>query len=290
MAGTSVHAAIWRLARRQHWVVTWDQLIAAGLTRHAIDHRVTKGRLHRLYRGVFAVGRREVDQLGRWMAGVLACGEGAVLSHESAAALWEIRPVPATVEVSVPRRRAPRPPGIVVHRRADLPEMRRRKGIPVTGPKATIIDLATVLSGPRLERVVNEADKLDLVHLDTLRAELDGIRTPGARRLRILLDETTFVLTDSELERLFAPIARDAGLGTPETQVVLHGHRVDFFFRDERLVVETDGLRYHRTPTQQKRDRVRDQELTAAGLRVLRFTHGQVKHEQAHVAEILRGL
>src|SRR5688500_10404555 len=119
MAGTTAHGELWRLARRQHWVVTRDQLVAAGLTRHAIDHRVATGRLHRLYRGVFAVGRRALDELGRWMAAILACGEGAVLSHESAGALWGIRPVPAKIDVSVPRSRAPRPRCVVVHRRSE---------------------------------------------------------------------------------------------------------------------------------------------------------------------------
>jgi very-short-patch-repair endonuclease len=160
----------------------------------------------------------------------------------------------------------------------------------VTSPVDTLIDLATRLGDAELERALNHADKLDLVDPEQLRVQLTGVRTPGAKRLRELLDKATFVLTDSELERMFIPIAASAGLPEPETQVVLHGHRVDFFFRDAGLVVETDGLRYHRTPTQQSRDRVRDQQLTAAGLRVLRFTHAQIKFGAEYVARILRRL
>ena len=290
MAGITVHAALWRLARQQHWVVTWDQLIAAGLTRHAIAHRLENGRLHRLYRGVFAVGRAEVDQLGRWIAAVLACGEGAVLSHESAAALWEVRPAPATVEISVPRRRAPRPPGLVVHRRTALGEIRRRKAIPVTSPAQTIIDIAPRLSEQQLERIVNEADKLDLIDPDELRDYAAAKGGVGEARVRTLLDKEAFLLTDSELEQRFVKIVRQTGLPEPETQAMLYGHRVDFFFRADKLVVETDGLRYHRTATQQKKDRLRDQELTANGLRVVRFTHGQIKYESDHVAGVLRRL
>ena len=224
------------------------------------------------------------------MAAVLTCGAGAVLSHDSAAALWGIRDQRnGLIHVSVPTPRDPRRHGIRVHRRQEI-EATERHGIPVTSPVGTVLDLAPRLSGQQLERAINEADKLDLVHPDALRqaaAEEGGV---GGSRVRTLLDKTCFVLTDSDLERRFIPIAERAGLGKPETQVVLHGHRVDFFFRAAGVVVETDGLRYHRTPTQQKRDRVRDHELTAAGLRVLRFTHGQVRYESDQVAEVLRRL
>jgi very-short-patch-repair endonuclease len=109
-------------------------------------------------------------------------------------------------------------------------------------------------------------------------------------KLRKLLDATTFTLTDSELERLFVPIALGAGLPKPETQARVNGFTVDFYWPDRKLVVETDGLRYHRTPAQQRKDRVRDQIHTAAGLTAVRFTHGQIRFERAHVARILRRL
>ncbi len=176
-----------------------------------------------------------------------------------------------------------------MHRRQEI-DATERHGIPVTSPTQTVLDLAPRLTEGQLERLINEADKLDLAHPDELRTVAVAERSRGAKLVRTLLNEATFVLTDSELEQRFARIASDAGLPKPETQVTIEGHRVDFLFRAVGLVVETDGLRYHRTPTQQKKDRVRDQELTVAGMRILRFTHGQIRFERAYVADVLRRL
>jgi very-short-patch-repair endonuclease len=109
-------------------------------------------------------------------------------------------------------------------------------------------------------------------------------------RLRTLLDAQTFRMTDSELERRFLPIVEGLGMGRPQTQVFLNGFRVDFFWPDLGLVVETDGLRYHRTPAQQARDRLRDQAHAAAGLTTLRFTHRQVRYEPRHVRRTLEAV
>lgn len=258
-----------------------------GYSAKAIAHRLETGRLHPIFRGVYAVGRREVTQEGIWMAAVLACGEGALLSHESAAQLWGIRARRASaVEVSVPKPREVRRRGIRAYKRALGPAMLdAQRGIPVTTPTQTLIDLAPRLTEAELDRAVNEADKLNLVRADTLSEVSKGTR--GASSLREHLANQAFALTDSELERRFAKIARQTGLEEPETQVTIQGHRVDFLFRETRLVVETDGLTYHRTPIQQRRDRERDQDLTAAGLTVLRFTHHQIAHEPARVADIL---
>jgi very-short-patch-repair endonuclease len=186
--------------------------------------------------------------------------------------------------------RAPRVKGIRVHRRQAIraDDRARKNNIPLTCPTRTVIGLALRLSAPALERMINEADKLDLIDPERLRADLDTrAGQPGVRPLRALLDRTTFTLTDSELERRFIPIALAAGLPPPLTQQRLNGYRVDFYFPDLGLVVETDGLRYHRTPTQQVRDRLRDQAHTAAGLTVLRFTHAQIRHEPSYVQRIL---
>ena len=169
-------------------------------------------------------------------------------------------------------------------------EMTTHQGIPVTSPSQTIIDLAPGLSEHQLERVIDEADKLDLVHPEALHkvaAEKGGV---GGSRVRTLLDKRTFLLTDSDLERLFIPLAEAAGLSPPETRVKVNGYRVDFFFRAEGVVVETDGARYHRTPSQQRRDRMREHALALAELKPIRFTHDQIAHEPEYVAEILRGL
>jgi very-short-patch-repair endonuclease len=171
------------------------------------------------------------------------------------------------------------------------------EGIPVTTPICTLLDLAAHLSRRRVERAIDEADRLDLVDPETLRRSLEEVgRRPGARALRETLDRRTFVLTESDLERRFLPLADRAGLGLPQTRQIVCGFRVDFYWSDLRLVVETDGLRYHRTPAQQARDRLRDQALAAAGITCLRFTHAQIAFEPDHVvatlavvAERLRG-
>jgi len=136
--------------------------------------------------------------------------------------------------------------------------------------------------------VVNEADKRDLIDPERLRRTLELLAgCHGAARLGALLDRRTFTLTDSHLERRFLPLVRAVGLPRPETGVWLNGYKVDFFWRDLGLVVETDGLRYHRTPAQQARDRLRDQTHAAAGLTPLRFTRAQVRFDPRHVRATL---
>jgi very-short-patch-repair endonuclease len=219
------------------------------------------------------------------MAALLSCGPAAVLSHRSAAALWGISSEGSSIEVTVPPEVSRRQPGIAIHRtplgKADIA---RRHGLQTTAPARTLLDLARVLQRPQLEAAINEADKLGLTDPDSLRRSIDRFTgRPGVAALRRVLDRQTFVSTDSELERRFLPIARRAGLPLPETGVHLNGFKVDFYWPDLGLVVETDGLRYHRTPSQQARDRLRDQAHTAAGLTPLRFTHAQVRHEPGYV-------
>jgi very-short-patch-repair endonuclease len=149
--------------------------------------------------------------------------------------------------------------------------------------------MAVRLGRDPLEAAINEADKRGLVDPEGLRSALDQVgRRPGVGVLRKVLDYRTFTLTQSHLERILLPIARRAGLDKPETGMWLHGFQVDFFWRGLGLVVETDGLRYHRTAQQQARDRVRDQSLTAMGLTVLRFTRAQVRYEPGYVEGRLR--
>jgi very-short-patch-repair endonuclease len=274
--------------RRQHGVISHQQLRELGFSDKAIRARVKSGRLHRIYRGVYAVGRPDLTQHGRWMAAVLACGPGTALSYDSGAALWGIRKPRRTtpIHVSIPLCRRSSHEGIVVHRRAEL-NATRHEGIPVTTPIDTLIDLAATLNESNLEAAVNEADKLDLVHADALRKAVEGIRRPGAGALHRLLGEHAFTATDSELERMLLRIARRAGLPKPQTGVVVNGFKVDFYWPEYKLVVETDGLRYHRTPAQQAKDRLRDQVHIAAGLIPLRFTAAQVTRDAAYVERTL---
>jgi very-short-patch-repair endonuclease len=226
------------------------------------------------------------------MAAVLACGDGAVLSHRSAAELWGIgKEWEGRIDVSITRRSKVARSGIKVRARAALPSdsLARRFRIPVTSPVQTLIDLATELKPLRLERAVNEADVRDLVDPEKLRVSLDAfIGMPGVKTLRTMLDRHTFRLSDSDLEVFFRPLALSAGFALPLSKHVLLGYEVDFWFPDHGLVVETDGLRYHRTPAQQARAVKRDQKHQAAGLRVLRFTHWQIAHEPNEVVEVLR--
>jgi very-short-patch-repair endonuclease len=215
-----------------------------------------------------------------------------VLSHGSAAALWGIHTENGTtIHVAGPGTHDHRQPGLVAHRSRTLRREDRthHDDIPVTTPLRTLLDLGTCLPAHALEAAINEADKLDLIEFSELRVAMDEWRGQrGVRPLREILDRGEFVLTDSELERRFLPIARRAGLPTPLTQARVNGFRVDFHWPELGLVIETDGLRYHRTPSAQRKDRLRDQTHIAAGLIPLRFTHWQVRHDRQYVERTLR--
>lgn len=285
--------AAWDLARTQQGVVARRQLLALGFSTKAIEHRVRTGRLRRLRSGVYAIGRLELGEKGRWMAAILACGEGAFLTHRSAGALYGIcAEAPGRIEIGTRRGAGREPDGIRLRRRAALggPEVGKAKGIPVTSPVQTLIDLATVQGPETLLRSINEADKLDVIDPEELRRGIERrSRQPGVPALRRLLDRDTFVLSDEELERRFLPLAREVGLPLPRTKEVVNGFEVDFYWPRLGLVVETDGWRYHRTPSAQARDALRFQRHVAAGLTPLRFSHHQVKYEPGHVREILKG-
>jgi very-short-patch-repair endonuclease/predicted transcriptional regulator of viral defense system len=287
-------SAVLAVAEPQHGVITHSQLLELGLTAEAIRHRVRRGRLHPIRRGVYAVGTRRISRLARWMAAVLACGRGAVLSHESAAALWGIRPFGTDpIHISVPVGRNPRQAGVLTHRRAGLEpsDLTAHANIPVTSIVLTFVDVAATTGRAELEAAIGEADRRDLIDPEALRAALARFAGwPGVVQLRETLDRHTFTLTDSELERLFLPIARRAGLPRPLTQQYVNGFRVDFYWPELGLVIETDGLRYHRTASQQSADLRRDQIHAAAGLTVLRFSHAQVAYEPASVEATLRAV
>ena len=261
----------------------------SGVGPKAIKHRVAGGRLHAVYAGVYAVGRRDLSRFGQLMAAVLACGDGAALSHRSGLELWGSGPR-AAFEVTVPAGRNPRRAGIKVHRRDLNPaHITRANNIPVTSIACTLIDVSPSLPHDHLERAVNEADRLDLIDPEQLREALAQFAgQTGVKKLRNLLDRHTFTLTDSELERRFKQIARAAGLPEPLTEQHLNGYRVDFYWPDLGLVVETDGLRYHRTPSQQTAALRRDQAHYASGLLPLRFSYAQIRWEPDYVADTLR--
>jgi Transcriptional regulator, AbiEi antitoxin len=220
-------STVWQLAANQHGVISRRQLLDLGWHAEAIKHRVRKGRLHPVRRGVFAVGRPDLTLHGHWMAAVLACGPGAFLSHMDAAILWGVRGPPTAtgrhrlIDICVEAHRRPRCEGIRLHRVQLFQELDRaqRDGIPVTSPVRTLIDLATLLGPGELEAAINEADRLGLVDPDKLRTATAARRGQhGVRPLRDVLDRHTFSLTDSELERRFLRLVRRAGLLRPLTQ------------------------------------------------------------------------
>ena len=295
-------AQTWRLAARQHGVLARPQLLALGFSARAVEHRLAYGRLHRVARGVYAVGWPHLDHRRRWAAAVLAAAAGdqaaslptrpyfdygAVLSHRSAAALWGIGAErPGSVDVIVRRRDVPRRSGLRVHGRPTLAltGIRLFEDLPVTSPVQTLVDIATELDLVGVERAVNDADKRDLIDPEALRVALDDhAGEPGVRPLRQILDRLTFRLSDSDLEIYFRPIAASAGLPSPLSKHRVNDYEVDFFWPDLGLVVETDGLRYHRTPSAQKRDALRDRAHVLAGMAPLRFTHYEVRYEPRRV-------
>jgi len=159
-----------------------------------------------------------------------------------------------------------------------------RDDIPVTSPVRTLVDMATE-SGPlAVERLVNNVDKRGLIDPETLRMELGHFKgEPGVRPLRQLLDQLFFQLSDSDLEIYFRRIVQVANLPMPLSKQRVNRFEVDFFWPDLGLVVETDGLRYHRTPATQTRDARRDRAHVMAGMTPLRFTHYEVRYEPRRV-------
>jgi predicted transcriptional regulator of viral defense system len=294
MVGTksdSRSARAWALAARQHGVVTRRQLLSLGFGSRSIEHRISRARLFPVSPGVYAVGWPALTRQRRWMAAVLVGGEGASLSHLSAAALWGIGAErPDRIDVSVRRRGQLTRPGVRFHRRPSLRgrDIGLHDGIPVTSPARTLLDIASELGPIAVERAVNDADKRDLIDPEELREALEGFGgEPGVRLLRQLLDKLSFRLSDSELEIWFRPLAERAGLPVPLAKRFVNGYEVDFFWPDLGLVVETDGLRYHRTPSTQIRDARRDRAHVMAGMTPLRFTHYEVRYEPRQVCDAL---
>jgi hypothetical protein len=284
------------LAGAQHGVVSRRQLFVLGLGRGAIFHRLERGRLHEVHSGVYAVGHRLLSDQGRWMAAVLAGPSGTVLSHRSAAALWEIRPHRGRAEVTF-RRQMHGSPGVLLHK-ASLPEdeITRVDGIPVTTVSRTILDLAAVLDCSRVERALNEAEVCGLGGALTL-ADLVR-RYPGRRGIvcirRLAQAGAGVALTRSELEERFLALISDYGLPQPLVNAGLFAggrwYEADCVWRDPRLVVELDGRAFHATTSAFERDRARDRALQVAGWRVVRVTWRQLASEPEAVVADLRRL
>jgi very-short-patch-repair endonuclease len=286
--------AVALLAERQGGAVSTGQLLAAGIGQGAIELRVRRGRLHHIHRGVYAVGTPRLTARGRLWAALLACGGpgAAVLSHGSAAAVWDLLPSPAKFDVTtLGGSRSTKT--IRVHRTTTLTpaDITEHDGLPVTTVARTLIDLATTLSPHRVERVVHRAEHLRLLDTHSLIeqfARANGRRTKALRQALETLKAHDPDITRSKLEERFLALILKAQLPRPEVNAMVGGHEVDFFWPEHRLIVETDGAGTHATPTAFEDDRHRDAELTTLGYRVVRFTRRQVvKHPRATLATLV---
>jgi very-short-patch-repair endonuclease/predicted transcriptional regulator of viral defense system len=292
--------AITALAERQYGVIAVAQLYSLGLSETQVGTRVANGWLHRVHRGVYALGQRRLTSEAHWMAAALACGERAVLSHQAAAELWKLRrrrgngTKPIDVTVRSPSSRGTRP-GIVLHRVPTLlpGEATFHCRIPVTTPVRTILDLATVLPCRELERAVNEAERLKLCTEEDLN-QIVGAHSgrAGAGALGALLCEhrAGSTATRNDFEELFLSLCRTQHLPLPEVNMPLLDYVVDFLWPGAKLVVEVDGRGSHATRRGFQEDRDRDGRLTVAGYRVVRFTWFDVTRRPAVVADRVRRL
>jgi len=266
-------------ANRQRGLITYGQLIALGFSHSAIARRVALGRLHRIHRGVYAVGRRELSREGEFLAAVLALGDDAALSHFAAAALWEFwtgRTTP--VDVILPRRTRSHQ-GIRVHGVHELPSTATtiHKGIPVTTPARTVLDLAgTMYSERAFRRVTHEALARELVNVITLQAEIDaaGSRCRGIGRVRAEIAAGAKP-TRSGLEDDMVEMLRRHDAPSFETNIHVPGTpdwvEVDVLFAAQKVVIEVDGTRWHSTPFRRKLDAYKQSLVEAAGHRVIRL-------------------
>jgi hypothetical protein len=257
--------AVALLAAEQHGVVSVEQLRALGMDAKMVARWVRAGRLHRLYRGVYAVGHPALTWHGRALAAVLACGSGAVLSHRSAAALWGFRPHDGLPEVTVPRTGARSQAGMRLHvtRALGAAAVTVRDGIPVTSPERTLVDLAVVLTRSALARAVDAAERAGLVE------RIDLVPPPPGRR-RVIVAPHRF--TRSGFERRFLAALAAWDLPLPETNQIVAGWEVDCLWRDRALIVELDSAHTHLNHASFESDRRKDEALDAAGLAVRRVT------------------
>jgi very-short-patch-repair endonuclease len=286
------------MASRQKGLVTYRQLIAAGIGRGAIERRIRQGRLHRVFRGVYLVGHDVMPPLAREHAAVLACEPDAFLSCRSGIGLWQLLPrLPYLVDVTVAGRNPGRLPGINVHRARSIHsrDVTRKHNIPVTTPARTLLDFAEVASEFReLERAWSEAQARSLItprQIQQLLARSRGRR--GVKPLTELFNRALGPkLSRSDLEELMLHLIRQARLPEPEMNVVLLGrYKVDFLWREQKTIAETDGGGWHSSNHRRDRDNRRDSDLRAAGYKVERFTDHELTYEpHAAIARLTRAI
>jgi very-short-patch-repair endonuclease len=287
------------LSARQHGVASLRQLRGLGMTQGRVAKRVESGRWRRVHPGVVAVSHAPLTRAVWYLAAVLACGPDAALSHRECAAHRGLRQSNRSrVDVTAPGRRGRGRRGIEVHSAATLRpcDVEKVDGIPCTTVARTLLDLADVVSARQLERACEQADRLQVFDLRAINEQLaraNGRR--GAATLRAILAEQlrTPTMTRNKLEEFFLRLCREAGLPQPRVNqwiaVEPIGYEADFLWREQRLIVEVDGRDEHTTRRAFEHDRLRDQRLTLAGHRVVRFTWRQVTEQpEATIATVRR--
>jgi hypothetical protein len=284
------------LAVRQHGVVSVAQLRERGLSYRAVEARAAAGSLHRLHRGVYAVGHARVSKTGRYLAAVLACGPGAALSHRAAADHLGLRPSSCAPEVTVPRGRIG-PRGVRVHRSRMLEprDFTVVDGIPVTTVARTLLDLAAVVHERDVARATDRAERLELFDLrevDDVLGRARGKR--GASVLRKVVAAYRPLNTIDELEARFAELVGSADLPPPEYNALIAGearsHWVDAYWPRHRLVVELDSYAFHRNRVDLQRDGATEADLELAGYRVTRLNWNEVVVHRERTLRRLRRL
>jgi putative AbiEi antitoxin of type IV toxin-antitoxin system len=287
----SAEQEVARIAGRQHGVVTVGQLLEAGLSRAAVKRRVEKGLLHRVHQGVYRVGHRAPSTEARYLAAVLACGEGAVLSGPAAAFLYGLTrgPAPAPEATTLGYRRVA---GVATRRvrRLHPRDTTVHRAIPVTTVQRTLVDLAARLPLEALARTCHEAEVRYRITAAMVEAALARRpNAPGAGTLHEIFRGQVHV-TLSELERRFLHVLESGGLPIPQTNRRVDGFYVDCRWPDHRLTVELDSYRYHHTRHAWEQDRRRAREARARGDEFRRYTYGDVTDDWVLVLEELREL
>lgn len=274
------HGEMARLAATQHGVVSHDQLIRIGYSGGAIGRAETAARLHRVHRGVYAVGHPRLSRHGHCMAAVLACGDGALLSHASAAWLWGLLPgFLIRPEVTTPTR-GHRRAGLSLHHSTILEDAdsTRQEGVPVTSVPRTMLDLFACVHPAPAERALERAERLGLLNVaavDMLLARCGRHR--GRRRLGTAVQlYRSQSFTQSWLERRFLELVRDADLPIPSANIFVAGYQLDMYWERERFAVELDGYEFHRGRASFESDRRRQEDLKLAGIEMVRFTARRV--------------
>lgn len=295
-----IDRTIAEMAGRQYGVVALWQLEDLGLHVKVVDKRVAAGRLHRVHQGTYAVGHPRLSRRGHLMAAVLACGQGAVLSHRSAASLHGILEDSRNrVDVIAPNRRGRSPEGIAAHRDGTLTPADRVviDGVPCTSLARTLLDLAATESPGTLRYALTQAEVeriFDLAEVVELLKRSKGRRGVARLRLAIELHDPQEQEARLELEKRLLRLFKRGSFSPPE----VNGHLVvdgismmpDFLWRDARLIVEADSRRVHGTITAFEKDRQRDQRLAVAGWTVIHVTWHQVTHEPGRLTQTLRTL